>query len=274
MVRPRRDDRWHAVVTDANLRNAILATDLAWRVRDNASQIEMLLVPSSTFTMGCSPSIQSSCDNDELPVHQVTLTNAFYLGRFEVTQAQWTATMGSNPSFFQGPSYRGAPNRPVEQVSWTMAQEFVSVTGLRLPTEAEWECACRAGTTTAFHSGPGFPSGTDDNALAANIAWYWTGNCGGGAQCQSHVVGGKAANALGLYDMSGNVWEWVSDWYALTYYASSPAVNPTGPVVGTQRVMRGGSWNFFTNNVRSSNRHAVAPAAASYDFGFRIARTP
>jgi formylglycine-generating enzyme required for sulfatase activity len=138
-----------AVVTNGSLRKAIAATGLPWRVRDNGTQIEMLLVPPGTFNMGCSTSTSFSCVTDENPVHAVTLTNAYYIGRYEVTQAQWTARMGSNPSFFQSASAQvpaaQVPNRPVESVSWNTIQGFLSATGLRLPTEAEWEYAYRAG---------------------------------------------------------------------------------------------------------------------------------
>lgn len=258
-----------AVVTDANLRNAILATGLAWRVRDNASQIEMLLVPTGTFTMGCSPSVQHGCIPYEDPVHTVTLTNPFYAGRYEVTQAQWTAKMGSNPSQFQGPSYPDAANRPVETVSWTMIQGFLSATGLRLPTEAEWEYAYRAGTTTAFHSMPQAPNGTNDDTLVANIAWFGTDPGG-----QTHVVGGKAANGLRLHDIAGNVWEWVNDWFAEVYYTPSPQTNPPGPATGSYRMLRGGSYFGNSSNQRSSIRGYAPPGLAYSNGGFRVARNP
>ena len=262
-----------AVVTNATLRNAISATGLPWRVRDNASQIEMLLVPPGTFNMGCSASNAYGCNSDENPVHAVTLTNAFYIGRYEVTQAQWTARMGSNPSFFQSASAEvpaaEVPNRPVENVSWNTVQGFLTATGLRLLTEAEWEYACRAGTTTAFHSMPGFPNGTNDDSQVGNIAWF-----GSNSANQTRPVGGKAANALGLHDMSGNVWEWVSDWISSTYYASSPSTNPPGPATGTLRVLRGGSWTSVSGSLRSSNRNNDAPGYAFNIYGFRVARAP
>ena len=252
-----------SVVTNASLRSAIIATGYPWRVRDNASGIEMLLVPPGSFDMGC---IQGSnaygCYSQEQPVHTVTLTNAFYIGRYEVTQAQWQARMGNNPSYFQG-----SPQRPVEQVSWNTIQGFLSATGLRLPTEAEWEYACRAGTTTPFHSGPGFPNGTTDDNLVGQIAW-WAGNSAN----QTHAVGGKAANALGLHDMLGNVWEWCHDWYS--DYTPAPQTNPTGPGVGSDRVLRGGSWLNGTNYVRSSNRTNYTPAGTGNIVGFRVARAP
>ena len=254
-----------AVVTNASLRAAIGATSLPWRVRDTGTQIEMLLVPPGTFSMGCSPSTSWGCNPEENPVHTVTLTNAFYMARYEVTQAQWQAKMGWNPSYFSG--YADSPSRPVEQVSWTTIQGFLSATGMRLPTEAEWEYSCRAGTTTAFHSGPGFPNGTNDDNLVGGIAWY---NPNSGSQ--THVVGGKAGNALGLHDMSGNVWEWVSDWFGT--YPSAAQVNPTGPTFGSDRVLRGGAWLNSSDLLRSSYRYYVTPGNSNHLIGFRVARSP
>ena len=259
------------VVTSASLRSAIIATGYPWRVRDNGTGIEMLLVPPGIFQMGCIMGSDSyGCYGQEQPVHSVTLTNAYYLGRYEVTQAQWQAKMGSNPSYFQGQA--DSPSRPVEQVSWNTIQNFNSATGLRLPTEAEWEFACRAGTTTPFHSGPGFPNGTTNDGLVGTIAWYYYNTCSGGDGCRTHAVGGKAANALGLHDMLGNVWEWQSDWYG--DYTSSAQTNPTGPGSGSYRVLRGGAWNGDTNDVRSSNRGIFAPDSSHGIIGFRVARAP
>ena len=252
-----------AVVTDATMRAAITATGLAWRVRDTATQMEMLLVPPGAFTMGCTASNQYGCNNNENPTHSVTLTQAFYMGRYEVTQSQWFARMGSNPSYFQGANYPDAANRPVERVSWNTIQGYLSVTGMRLPSEAEWEYACRAGTTTAFNNG------SSDDASVGTIAWY---NVNSGNQ--THVVGGQAANALGLFDMSGNVWEWVNDWFDGSYYSVSPSTNPLGPVSGSSRVLRGGSWDTNANYVRSSYRAYGAPVGAGLNFGVRVARNP
>ena len=260
-----------AVVTNESLRNAIIATGYPWRVRDDSSQIEMLLVPGGTFEMGCiQGSNQYGCFSQELPVHIVTLTNAYYIGRYEVTQAQWQAKMGSNPSYFQDQS--DSPSRPVEQVSWNTIQNFLAATGLRLPSDAEWEFACRAGTTTPFHSMPGYPNGTTDDTLVTNIAWYYYNTCEGGDGCRTHAVGGKAANALGLHDMSGNVWEWVNDWYA--DYSSGAQVDPTGPISGSYRVLCGGGWYYDTNTLRSSYRSGVAPDLSYDEIGFRVARAP
>ncbi len=257
-----------AIVTDPALRAAIVESGWAWKVRDNSSNIEMLLIPAGSFTMGCSPSVLHGCYSEENPTHAVTLTNAFYLARYEVTQAQWTATMGSNPSHFQGASYPDAASRPVEKVSWNMIVPFNTATGLRLPTEAEWEYAYRAQlgtsvTRTAFHNG------TNDDALVGNIAWY-NSNSGD----QTHAVGGKTANALGLHDMSGNVWEWCNDWYGSTYYYSSPSTNPPGPSSGTTRVSRGGSWDADSTDCRGSRRDHSPPGSAYVFLGFRAARTP
>ena len=258
-----------AVVTDANLRAAIAATNLPWRVLDNGTNIEMLLVPGGTFMMGCSASNSYECLSSENPSHQVTLTSAFYMGRYEVTQAQWQAKMGSNPSEFQGAIYPDAASRPVEKVTWNTAQPFCTQTGLRLPTEAEWEFACRAGTTTAFHSFPGYPNGSNDDALLGNIAWHNL-NAGG----QTHAVGGKYANALGLHDMSGNVWEWCQDLFSDSYYAVSPSTNPTGPTTGNYRVLRGGTVFYANDPCRSSQRLGGSPNDNLNDFGFRVARNP
>ena len=257
-----------AVVTDVTLRNAITATGYPWRVRDNGTQIEMVLVPGGTFTMGCTAASNAyACNAAENPTHSVTITNAFYMGRYEVTQAQWLAKMGSNPSIFQPPTYTADTNRPVEKVSWTTIQGFLTATGMQLPTEAQWEYACRAGTTTAFHGFTGYLSGTNDDTLVGNIAWYTT-NSGN----VTHAVGGKAANALGMHDMLGNVWEWQSDWYG--DYSSSAQTNPTGPASGTARVLRGGAWYNITPYVRSSSRSNIAPDVTSNNIGFRVAKTP
>jgi formylglycine-generating enzyme required for sulfatase activity len=250
-----------AVVADITLRSAIAATGLAWRVRDTATQMEMLLIPPGTFTMGCTASNQWECYGWENPMHSVTLTQAFYMGRYEVTQSQWVAKLGTNPSRFQGQS--DSASRPVEQVSWTTIQGYLSATGLRLPSEAEWEYACRAGTTTAFNNN------SSDDATVGLIAWY---NENSGSQ--THAVGGKAANALGLHDMAGNVYEWVSDWFDFSYYSVSPSTDPLGPVGGPNLVLRGGSWIDHTAYLRSSFRYYITPYITDGLIGFRVARNP
>jgi formylglycine-generating enzyme required for sulfatase activity len=231
----------------------------------------MVLIPPGSFQMGE--------QGWATPVHQVTLTNAFYLGRYEVTQAQWQARMGSNPSLFQSATSQvpgdQVPNRPVETVSWNMiagAGGFMAQTGMRLPTEAEWEYAYRAGTTTAYHGFTGYPSGTNDDALLRHIGWYDQGSCSLGAACQTRPVGGKAGNGFGLHDMAGNVHEWVNDWYGS--YSSGAQTDPTGPTTGESRVCRGGSWGYDADVLRASYRPVGAPGVA-YDFvGCRAARSP
>ncbi len=267
-----------AVVTDANLRAVIVASGFPWRVRDNSANIEMLLVPAGTFTMGCSASVAYGCSPSESPLHQVTLTNAYYIGRYEVTQAQWTAKMGSNPSFFvPANGYSSDTTKPVERVFWSIIAEgstsFMGLTGLRLPTEAEWEFAYRAGTTTAFHSFPGYSSGTNDDSLLVSIAWY-SGNNGppGSSTYGTKAVGGKFANALGLHDMSGNVLEWCQDWYS--HYSSAAQTNPTGPATGSSRLLRSGSWRDSSGNSRASERGIVAPDSVFSGAGFRVVRNP
>ena len=242
-----------AVVPDAAVRAKIVASGYPWRVRDNSSGIEMLLIPSGTFTMGE--------EGWATPVHTVTLTKAFYLGKTEVTQAQWQAKMLSNPSYFSGNA-----NNPVEQVSWNDIAGFNTATGLRLPSEAEWEYACRGGTTTAFHSMPGYLNGTNDDSLLGNIAWYNINST------STKSVGGKATNAFGMYDMSGNVWEWCNDWYG--DYSASNATDPAGPATGSYRVLRGGHWRTGYYECRSSNRNGYPPAVSDNFIGYRAARNP
>jgi len=262
-----------SVVTNAALRDAIIATGFPWRVRDNLTQIEMVLIPPGTFDMGCSASNGASCGSDENPVHAVTLTNAFYMGRYEVTQAQWTAVMGSNPSAFKNSP--DSPSRPVENVSWDTAQGFLVATGLRLATEAEWEHAYRAGTTTAFHGSTAFPNGTAEASLVGQIAWFQGNNGAIGSPTHgTKAVGQKAANGFGLHDMSGNVYEWVNDWYSSTYYAAGQWTNPPGPANGTLRVLRGGSYFRESWSLRSSRREEL-PSNSNYgDLGFRVVRNP
>jgi formylglycine-generating enzyme required for sulfatase activity len=140
---------------------------------------------------------------------------------------------------------------------------------MRLPTEAEWEYAYRAGTTTAFHGFTGYLNGTNDDTLVGNIAWYLANSSN-----QTRPVGGKAGNGFGLHDMAGNVWEWVNDWYSSSYYASSPAQNPPGPASGTYRVLRGVSWYDYTYGLRASFRYSTTPDGAYNNVGCRAARAP
>ena len=199
----------------------------------------------------------------EHPAHPVTLTQPFYMGKFAVTQEQYQAVIGTNPSNFIG------KDNPVEQVSWDDAQAFCKKLTeqtnqtVRLPAEAEWEFACRAGTTTTYHSG-------DLVADLARVAWYAANSWG-----TTHPVGQKEANAFGLYDMHGNVWQWCEDGWDENYYTNSPAEDPQGPAHGTS-VLRGGSWLNDPMYCRSAYRDAywLDPYGRSRNFGFRVVVRP
>ena len=252
------------VVTDLALRQAIEATGLAWRVLEPSTQLELLLVPAGTYQVGC----PESCYSNDPPIRLVTLTKPYYLGRYEVTQAQWHARMGSNPSYFQGSS--NSASRPVEQVSWDDLQAFLAQTGFRLPTEAEWETACRAGTTSRFGNG------SSDPADLEMFAWLWP-NAGG----VTHEVGAKLPNALGFHDMHGNVWEWVSDLNGPV--SNEPQVDPTGaPECYSPNlcghVRRGGGVGFDINDpIPVWGRPGDGTGPYDYpsgDRGFRVARNP
>ena len=224
-------------------------------VKDGIS-IDMVRVEVGTFTMGATPEMKNP-DDDEKPAHQVTLTNDYYIGKYEVTQALWQAVMNSNPSYFKG------DNLPVEQVSWNDCQEFISklnsITGktFRLPTEAEWEYAARGGKKSRGYQYSG------GNNLS-DVAWYYKDN----SDSKTHAVGSKQANELGIYDMSGNVWEWCQDWKG--FYSSSSQVNPTGANSGSHRVIRGGSWIHAARNCRSSFRSNFTPDSRNDYLGFRL----
>ena len=212
----------------------------------NGISIEMVKVEAGSFNMGATPEMINP-DTDEKPVHRVTLTNDYYIGKYEVTQALWQAVMGSNPSHFKG------DDLPVEQVSWNDCQDFISklnaMTGkrFRLPSEAEWEYAARGGKKSRGYQYSG------SNTLG-DVAWY-EGNSGS----KTHAVGTKQPNELGIYDMTGNVWEWCQDWYGS--YSSSPQTNPTGAVRGSFRVGRGGSWYHSARNCRSSYHDFDTPVS-------------
>ncbi len=216
--------------------------------------IEMVFVEGGTFEMG-----SNKGDSDEKPVHKVTV-NSFYMGKYEVTQKQWKAIMGNNPSYFKG------DDLPVENVSWNDVQEFIKklnqTTGqhYRLPTEAEWEYAARGGNESRGYKYSG--SNNIDE-----VAWY-DKNSGN----HTHQVGTKAPNELGIYDMTGNVWEWCSDWYNKNYYRHSPQNNPQGPASGKYRVLRGGSWLNLAGNCRVANRYWYVPDFTYLTIGFRVVR--
>lgn len=217
--------------------------------------MEFVLIPSGSFLMGSAPEIG---DADETPQHEVTITHAYYLGKYEVTQEQWEKVMGQNPSAFKG------PRRPVDSVSWNDCQVFLALlhkkTGrnFALPTEAEWEYACRAGSTTRWSFG-------DDPLAAPEFAWL-----DGNSERTTYPVGQKKPNAWGLYDMHGNVWEWCSDWYTHPYPASH-VTDPRapGPLPHTSPVLRGGGWGEHALNARSAYRNCSSPDEGHDGTGLR-----
>jgi len=221
--------------------------------------MELVHIKPGVFTMGGDMDSKYGWVGVEKPKHEVAITRGFYLGKYEVTQAQYEAVMGGNPS-----SWKEA-NRPVEQVSWTDAAEFCRRASektrreVRLPTEAEWEYACRAGTTTDWSHG-------NDSATLGEYAWYLAN-----ADRQTHPVGEKKPNAWGLYDMHGNVWEWVADWYSAGYYASSPREDPPGPAGGDNRLLRGGGWYLDGSFARSASRRNWLLSDRHSDMGLRAA---
>jgi len=223
----------------------------------NGLSMEMFLIPAGKFLMG-SPEGEKGRSTNEGPLHEVTISRAFYMGVFEVTQEQYEAVMGKDPSHF-----KGAKN-PVETVSWHDAVDFckklAEKTGkkVRLPTEAEWEYACRAGSKTRFCFG-------DDETDLRDHTWY-TAN----SDSKTHPAGEKTPNAWGLYDMHGNVWEWCSDCWAVSY-ANAKNEDPQGPASGAFRVLRGGGWNVNPTYCRSALRFRSSPDDRYLNLGFRVA---
>jgi sulfatase modifying factor 1 len=230
--------------------------------------MEMIFCPPGTFTMG-SPTTETGRVTNETE-HNVTLTKGFYLGKYEVTQAQYQAVMtGNTDSLSATPSeWPNNPNRPVEKVSWADAQIFLTRLNAQqsanipagwayvLPTESQWEYACRAGTTTMY-------SWEDDiNATRANYSVS--------GLSQTRDVGYYAANPWGFFDMHGNVWEWTADWYQAAYPTGNPVVDPSGPASGSNRVQRGGSWFFDGAGLRSALRFYDTPSTRYDDLGFRV----
>jgi len=253
------------------------------KVIPNSIGMKLVLIPAGEFMMGSSEPAEELAKQEEhtsrgrirpyrpdmfkqeYPRHPVRITKPFYLGMYEVTQAEYQRVMGKNPSRFQGD-----PQRPVENVSWDDAVEFCRTLSqlseekaagavYRLPTEAEWEYACRAGATTRYSSG-------DNPNKLGRYAW-WSDNCD---NLSTRPVGQKKPNAWGLYDMHGNVTEWCADWYAEDYYAKSPVEDPIGPDSGARRVARGGSAFNSVVDLRCANRHGPFN---SEGVGFRVARS-
>jgi formylglycine-generating enzyme required for sulfatase activity len=232
----------------------------------NSFGMKFIYIPSGTYMMG-SPLTEFGRDNDEKQ-HTVTLTEGFYIQTTEVTQGQWKAVMRNNPTFFKN----CGDNCPVEQVSWNDAHELISKLNqmegsviYRLPTEAEWEYACRAGSKTAIANGELSELECDHDSNLEAMGWY----CGN-ARKKTHPVAQKNSNDWGLYDMHGNVFEWCQDRYG-DYYSTS-ITDPTGPMGGLYRVYRGGGWNFGAKLCRSAERLKFTPDYKSRALGFRLLR--
>lgn len=234
----------------------------------NGTRLDLLYIPEGSFMMG------SGEYSDEKPLHRVDIRFGFYIGRYEVTQSQWVAVMGNNPSRFRGNTL------PVENVSWDDTQQFIDRLNqgrndglnFRLPSEAEWEYAARAGSD---HESAGnlslsrVPGGTPPSSSYSldSIAWY-----GNNSMMQTHPVGSKQPNAFGVFDMLGNVWEWCDDWYDSNYYVNSPRIDPEGPNNGSEKVLRGGSWVENANGSRLAGRSSRLRNSRDNGFiGFRIA---
>ncbi|MBU1641353.1 MAG: formylglycine-generating enzyme family protein [Proteobacteria bacterium] len=226
-------------------------TELGNTYTETTTGMEFVTVPGGCFQMG-----SNSGDSDEQPVHEVCVDD-FQIGKYEVTQGQWREVMENNPAKFMN-----GDNYPIEQVGWADVQDYISKLNrksgrsFRLPTEAEWEYACRSG-------------GRDEQYCGGNnvdsLAWYKDNSSG-----STHQVGTKSPNGLGIYDMSGNVWEWTTDWYDKRSYGKSPRQNPAGPSSGSYRVFRGGGWRYNQGGVRSAVRLRDSPVYRSSGLGFRL----
>jgi len=230
--------------------------------------MELVYVPSGCYEMGCG-NWMDECKEDEKPAHKVCL-NAFYIGRYEVTQGQWQKIMGGNPS-----EYKAGESHPVEMVSWPDVQAFVKKLNaaskemhFRLPTEAEWEYAARSGGKEEKYSGGNTNEGGLWHAFVMGEKGYYPEGR------QTWPVGTAKPNGLGLYDMSGNVAEWVEDWYAKDYYGVSPLENPHGPDSAKRKVYRGGTYSNRINDKRTTNRNSAKPDWKCLDLGFRLVADP
>lgn len=229
--------------------------------------IEMVWIAPGTFIMGSSSS-DSGRGDDEGPLHPVTLRQGFYLGKVELTQGQWESVMNTRPWAGQS-QVKEDPYYPAVYISWNDMQAFLvklnqgeGKSVYRLPTEAEWEYACRAGTTTKWSFG-------DEEGQLEDYAWYEDNTCTVGEQ-YAHAVGTKFSNPWGVYDMHGNVWEWCQDWYGA--YPSDSQTDPVGPSTGLYRVLRGGSFEYPAEYARSANRGRILPAHRGAGVGARLRR--
>ncbi len=237
----------------------------------NPIEPQMVLINGGTFSMGC-VSNSKKCSDDEKPVHTVTV-DSFLMGQYEVTFDEWDACVAANGcSHYPEDNKTERGQRAVNKVSWNDAQQYIqwlnqkTAKNYRLPTEAEWEYAARAGTKTAYSWG-------NNQSIAGDYAWY-DKNTYYISEKYTHLVGRKKPNPWGLYDMHGNVWEWCLDWYNQTEYSNSPKNNPMGPSSGRYRVYRGGSWNFSAYSLRSADRLNDSPGYRNNYLGFRLVRQP
>jgi formylglycine-generating enzyme required for sulfatase activity len=226
---------------------------------DSVTGIEFVFVKGGCFEMGDK---SGDGNNDEKPAHEVCV-DSFWMGKYEVTQGQWEKIMGSNPSYYK--AYQNGSNYPIESVRWNDVQDFIQSlnqrTGrrYRLPTEAEWEYAARNGGKRAKWAG------TNSENELREYAWYRKNSAD-----RTQLVGQKKPNGLGLYDMSGNVWEWCQDWYDWDYYKNSPRNNPKGPSHGREKLLRGGSWRNASKDIRTSARIGLDLTVRNYHSGFRL----
>jgi len=229
-------------------------------------------IPAGTFTMGCSPG-DGECFDEEKPAHQVTITHDFWIGQTDVTQEAYERVVGSNPSHFQG------PKNPVETINWNEAQGYCAAVGMRLPTEAEWEYAARAGSTDARYGSLDSIAWYADNSGNQRIdsAEIWrTGQANYFTRLNdngnsTHPAGQKQPNAWKLYDMLGNVWQWTADWFDAGTYGRGDGRDPQGPSGGQARVLRGGSWLSIPRVARVSGRDRFGPGNRNNNFGVRCA---
>ena len=239
--------------TDSTDIEVPVAVDTLTEDLPGGATIEFVGIEPGTFTMG-SPDMDEMANGSEKPQHEVTISQGFYLGKYEITQAQWESVMGTTPWSGQD-NVQANPDHPAVYISWEDVQEFIQRLNeaageevYRLPTEAEWEYACRAGTATSWSFG-------DDESELMNYAWYRANAWDVGEQ-YAHAVGTKLPNPWGLYDMHGNVKEWCQDWYG--NYSSGAQTDPIGPATGVLRIERGGNFNYVAQSLRSASRSSSA----------------
>jgi formylglycine-generating enzyme required for sulfatase activity len=241
--------------------------------------MEFVWIEPGTFVMGTTEEQKQLLQSEEmwfdwleneLPAHEVTISKGFWLGKYVITQGQWESVMGTRPWYAQDYVQANA-NHPAVYISWNDVQKFIGKLNeaegeevYRLPTEAEWEYACRAGTTTLWSFG-------DDESLLGEYAWYRDNACGA-EECYAHAVGQKRPNLWGLYDMYGNVWEWCQDWFSNDYYQSASRVDPPGPASGSEHVLRGGDFDSVAHAPRSARRAISAPPFRWGNHGARLLR--